>query len=213
MHDQCADSHWSTQWEGGKASSKFSCRNADFLHGSRAVYFELPPIGNEGWEKIMKLCSPQDPYKSFLSMRCMCANEKLWLSRKLLLKSISGSPHSHFGLALQVFGVSLCFSFFFVPKTECYLPGVVQATGCDKQAGLNSILVNFSLVNWYLALSPNCFNDGKTRWWFAGIFVFFYSLGRRPTSSKAAALIFRVSILFFEAKSHLHFVFVFTQQR
>ena len=38
-------------------------------------------------------------------------------------------------------------------------------------------------------------------------------LGRSPTSSNAAALIFRVSILFFEAKSHLHFVFAFTQQR
>ena len=37
--------------------------------------------------------------------------------------------------------------------------------------------------------------------------------GRSPTSSNAAALIFRVSILFFEAKSHLHFVFAFTQQR
>ena len=38
-------------------------------------------------------------------------------------------------------------------------------------------------------------------------------LGRSPTSSNAAALIYRVSILFFEAKSHLHFVFAFTQQR
>ena len=38
-------------------------------------------------------------------------------------------------------------------------------------------------------------------------------LGRSPTSSNAAALIFRVSVLFFEAKSHLHFVFAFTQQR
>ena len=39
------------------------------------------------------------------------------------------------------------------------------------------------------------------------------ALGRSPTSSKAAALIFRVSVLFFEAKSHLHFVLAFTQQR
>ena len=38
-------------------------------------------------------------------------------------------------------------------------------------------------------------------------------LGRSPTSSNAAALIFCVSIPFFEAKSHLHFVFAFTQQR
>ena len=38
-------------------------------------------------------------------------------------------------------------------------------------------------------------------------------LGRSPTSSNAAALIFRVSVLIFEAKSHLHFVLAFTQQR
>ena len=38
-------------------------------------------------------------------------------------------------------------------------------------------------------------------------------LGRSPTSSNAAALIFRVSVLFFEAKSHLHFDLAFTQQR
>ena len=37
-------------------------------------------------------------------------------------------------------------------------------------------------------------------------------LGRSPTSSNAAALIFRVSVLIFEAKSHLHFVLAFTQQ-
>ena len=30
--------------------------------------------------------------------------------------------------------------------------------------------------------------------------------GGGPTGSNAAALIFRVSVLFFEAKSHLHFV-------
>ena len=41
----------------------------------------------------------------------------------------------------------------------------------------------------------------------------FCYLGRSPISSKAAALIFRVSVLFFEAKSHLHFVLAFTQQR
>ena len=39
------------------------------------------------------------------------------------------------------------------------------------------------------------------------------TLGRSPTSSNAAALIFRVSVLIFEAKSHLHFVLAFTQQR
>ena len=38
-------------------------------------------------------------------------------------------------------------------------------------------------------------------------------LGRSPTSSNTAALIFRVSVLYFEAKSHLHFVLAFTQQR
>ena len=38
-------------------------------------------------------------------------------------------------------------------------------------------------------------------------------LGRSPTSSNAVALVFRVSVLFFEAKSHLHFVFAFTLQR
>ena len=43
---------------------------------------------------------------------------------------------------------------------------------------------------------------------------FFHTvLGRSPTSSHAEALIFRVSVLFFEAKSHLHFVLAFTQQR
>ena len=42
---------------------------------------------------------------------------------------------------------------------------------------------------------------------------FFVFLGRSPTSSNAAALIFRVSVLIFEAKSHLHFVLAFTQQR
>ena len=41
----------------------------------------------------------------------------------------------------------------------------------------------------------------------------FISLGRSPTSSNAAALIFRVSVLIFEAKSHLHFYFALTQQR
>ena len=35
------------------------------------------------------------------------------------------------------------------------------------------------------------------------------ALGHSPTSSNAAALIFRVSVLFFEAKSHLHFCFSF----
>ena len=37
--------------------------------------------------------------------------------------------------------------------------------------------------------------------------------GRRLTSSNAAALIFRNSKLFFEAKSHVRFVLAFTQQR
>ena len=38
----------------------------------------------------------------------------------------------------------------------------------------------------------------------------FLELGRSPTSSNAVALIFRVSVLFFEAKSHLHFVLAVT---
>ena len=37
--------------------------------------------------------------------------------------------------------------------------------------------------------------------------------GSSPTSSNATALIFRVSVLFFEAKSHLRFYLAFTQQR
>ena len=67
-------------------SSPVETGNADFLHGSRVVYFELPPIGNKGWEKNHQVMFPQGPYKSFLSMHMsrMCANEKIWLSRKLL---------------------------------------------------------------------------------------------------------------------------------
>ena len=51
--------------------------------------------------------------------------------------------------------------------------------------------------------------DGSVR--LVGICTAFWLrwLGRSPTSSNAAALIFRVPVLIFEAKSHLHFLFSF----
>ena len=60
-----------------------------------------------------------------------------------------------------------------------------------------------------------CWSFGIWLEWGSGLrtFKFTAPLGRSPTSSNAAALIFRVSVLVFEAKSHLHFYLAFTQQR